>query len=223
MSDYQYPQFEQGLSDQASKDFNWYKDWYAKQNAPTPVTNTPSSAPGFQGAAQNANDYAQGVRGTGDTGSLDFGALARGLNRKATLNSRTTDIGSLMSDLNQNWERGNKYAADAMNKTQGIGQAVQGFEGQAPLQAFGNSLKTQDYIKSMWDAYHAGQPSFGGGVAGALGGFAGSLIGGGGKPKSVGAPQIPGISPNGMPSYDQQGLDWMGYYGIPGAPPQGGY
>lgn len=160
-------------------DFKWYRDWQSKLNGgqPMPVAKTPSSGALFGQAADNTKAYADQLRARGgNTGALDFGAMARDLGRQQELNTRTTDIKSLLSDLEQNRRMDQERAASGLSGMQNTGRVTSEVEAQHPLQAFANHLKDVDYVNSekaqlgqgngVLDALLSGAGSFGGQVLG---------------------------------------------------------
>lgn len=172
---YQYPGLAQGQEQSAKKRYDFWNQYYRQLvGQPAATFSSPSSAPGFQQAAQNTENYAQNQLGRG-SGSVDFEALKRNLGNQATLNSNTMDINSYLSNLEKNRQSQENSQIGGLTGNVGINQMDQNVN-NAGLSRFADMLKLQDYIKSMKLA----QSRSGGDpfqeALGALGNFAGEAI-----------------------------------------------
>ncbi len=165
---------------QAQQNQQFWDQVYSQFNPQAHVFNTPSSAPGYQQAAQNAQAFGSQLGQVGGgTGSVDMGQANAASNAQAGQLSRTQDLNSYLNDTQSNMAEGDQYtgnAFDRMNSIFGTRNELAGLSNNRQL----SNAETQDTINSQWLDYQNQLTPFEnliGSAAGKLGGtIAGSKI-----------------------------------------------
>jgi len=149
----------------------WNK-WYSQFKQGTPAAVTPTSAPGFDQAAQRTQDYAQTQMVAPN--SVDVGGMNRDIQNKMKFQSRSSDMNSFLRDLEENRGRSQRLGSLDFNRMQDIQGANQRV-GRLPMDRLGRQLQTDEDIMSMWDAYRSGIDPAENLIGSAVGGLGGQL------------------------------------------------
>ena len=174
---YQSPDFTQGQEQSAKQRYDFWNNYYKQYvGQPAAQYTSQSSAPAFNQAAQNTADFAK-AQGGPNSGSVDFEALQRNLGNQSTLNSKTEDLQSYLSNMGKNQQAQEGSQIGGLQGNIGLGQNQQGIENMG-IGRFAQMLKLQDYIKSMNRAYQNSKGDPMQQILGSLGGAVGDIAGG---------------------------------------------
>jgi len=162
---------------EAAQNQQFWDKVYAGFNPQAPVAQTPSSAPGFNQAATNTQNFQKQIQGVGGpTGSTDMGALSTGIQQKAGNLSRTQDLNSYLSDMEKNQGESNKYQTAAEGRMNGI-YGTRDQLSRLPQERELSQANVSDKINQMWNDYINSQNPAENMVGGAAGGLLGKLAG----------------------------------------------
>jgi len=162
---------------QATQNQQFWDQIYSQFNPQAQVFSTPSSAPGFQGAAKNAQGFAQSLGQVGGgTGSVDMGQANAKSNAEAGQLTRSQDLNSYLNDTQKNMNESDTYQGNAFNRMNGIFGSESELN-RLPQERELNQAETADKENEQWQNYENGLNPAENLVGGAVGGFLGHMGG----------------------------------------------